>query len=470
MSIRTASWRSTASPFRPLPARRRPAPHGVGFALFLLVNLVLFTRPTDFLPGLVGFELYQYLILICLLVSFPAILQYLQEPSLEQKPIDLFVLWLLPAAFLSHVAQAALDRATSEAFAMFKIVLYYMLFVSLVLNGARLRAFTGWLVLFASLVAMLGILDFHEQLGFLPNGKLPRLKNEFGMEAVEDKTRMYGPGIFQDPNDIAALIGSTFLLLLGRLQDKRSGPLRFLWLLPLGVLGYGLYLSQSRGGTLAIAAGLGVLFTLRFGLGRGLLVSLFLAPLVGAFLAMRQADLSSHHDSGQTRIQLWNEGLVMFRANPLFGVGVNEYQVHAGQVAHNSYLHAFGEMGFFGGVAFFAAFYLALEGMIGLYRPVSQGAGKPLPPVIQDEDFAQVGPYVFAALVTYMVSMFTLTLNYLVPTYAFLGMAAVMVRRAVTWPPRKPTLFSVNLVGRMAIYSIVYLVFMFLVVRAFFRP
>ncbi|MFQ3591687.1 MAG: O-antigen ligase family protein [Gemmataceae bacterium] len=469
MRLLTAPTSTALSPLRSVRSRGSSAPYGLGFALFLLVNLVLFTRPTDFLPGLVGFELYQYVILVCLLVSFPAILQYLQEPHLEQKPIDLFVLLLLPAAFMSHIAQASLDQAISEAFAMFKIIIYYLLFVSLVSNGARLRAFTGWLVLFAALVALLGILDFHQQLGFLPNGKLPRLKNEFGIEAVEDITRMYGPGIFQDPNDIAALICSATMLLLGRLLDKRSGPIRYLWVFPLAGLGYGFYLSQSRGGMLAIAAGLAVLFTIRYGLQRGLLVSLLLAPLVVAFLAMRQADLSSHHDSGQTRIQLWNEGLVMFRANPVFGVGVNEYKTHAGQVAHNSYLHAFGEMGTFGGVPFFAAFYLALAGLIRLYRPIPQGTSKPLPPQILDEDFEQVGPYVFAALVTFMVSMFTLTLNYLVPTYAFLAMASVVLHRAPTVPRLTPMVFSLNLVVQMAIYSLIYLVLMFAMVRALFR-
>jgi O-antigen ligase len=456
-------------PLRPAGRPHSPAPHGLGFALFLLVNLVLFTRPTDYLPGLGNFELYQYVILSCLLISFPAILQYLQEPGIEARPIDLFVMFLLPAAFMSHVGQAQLDQAASEGFAMFKIVIYYLLFVSLVINGARLRDFTGWLVLFATLVALLGILDFHSQLSFLPNGKLPRLKNELGMETEEDTTRMYGPGIFQDPNDIAALICSASLLLLGRLLDKRSGPVRFLWLLPMGILAYGFYLSQSRGGMLAVAAGLGVLFVLRFGVQRGLMVSVLLAPLVLGFLAMRQADLSSHHDSGQTRVQLWNEGLVMFRANPVFGVGVNEYKSHARQVAHNSYLHAFGEMGVFGGLPFFAAFYLALEGLIRLYWPIRAGIGKPAPRAILDEDYAQVGPYVFAALVTYMVSMFTLTLNYLVPSYAFLAMASLMLRRAPTEPALPPTVFSPNLLVRMAILSVLYLAFMFLVVRALFR-
>lgn len=459
----------TPQPLRPTPPGGRIAPYGLGFALFLLVNLVLFTRPTDYLPGLSSFELYQYLILTCLLVSFPAILQYLQEPGLEQRPIDLFVMLLLPAAFMSHVAQAQLDQAVAEAFAMFKIVIYYLLFVSLVINGPRLRSFTSWLVLFATLVALLGILDFHSLLTFLPKGKLPRLKNELGMETEEDTTRMYGPGIFQDPNDIAALICSASILLLGRLFDKRSGPVRFLWFLPMIVLAYGFYLSQSRGGMLAVVAGLGVLFVLRFGIQRGLLVSMILAPLVLGIMAMRQADLSSHHDSGQTRVQLWNEGLVMFRANPVFGVGVNEYKSHARQVAHNSYLHAFGEMGTFGGLPFFAAFYLALEGMIRLYSPTPQGPGRPRPPTMLDENYEQVGPYVFAALVTYMVSMFTLTLNYLVPTYAFLAMASLMLRRAPTQPRLVPTVFSPNLLVRMAILSVLYLAFMFVVVRALFR-
>src|SRR3954453_11040768 len=94
------------APARPPPLRpaRRPAPeapakNGLGFGLFLLVNVALFLRPADFIPGLIGVEVYFYVIIACLLVSFPAILDHLQPRKLEERPIDLCVLLLLPAVF-----------------------------------------------------------------------------------------------------------------------------------------------------------------------------------------------------------------------------------------------------------------------------------------------------------------------------------------------------------------------------------
>ena len=51
------------------------------------------------------------------------------------------------------------------------------------------------------------------------------------------------------------------------------------------------------------------------------------------------------------------------RQAPLFGIGYTEYAEEIGQVAHNSYVHAFTELGLFGGTLFVSAFYLAFVGV-----------------------------------------------------------------------------------------------------------
>ena len=45
------------------------------FVLFLLVNAALFIRPAEILPGMEHVELYKLLIIPCLLVAFPAVLE-----------------------------------------------------------------------------------------------------------------------------------------------------------------------------------------------------------------------------------------------------------------------------------------------------------------------------------------------------------------------------------------------------------
>ena len=38
----------------------------MAFVLFLLVNFVLLVRPQEFLPGMIGWHLYEPAILVCL--------------------------------------------------------------------------------------------------------------------------------------------------------------------------------------------------------------------------------------------------------------------------------------------------------------------------------------------------------------------------------------------------------------------
>ena len=97
--------------------------------------------------------------------------------------------------------------------------------------------------------------------------------------------RLAGSGIFNDPNEIGVLIAAALLLGLYWLFDQRSGLLRFLWIAPLVFFLYALTLTQSRGAVLALAAGLGVFLTARFGWRTALLFGVVLLPAGALLLA-----------------------------------------------------------------------------------------------------------------------------------------------------------------------------------------
>ncbi|NBO93239.1 MAG: O-antigen ligase domain-containing protein [Planctomycetia bacterium] len=444
--------------------RRRPEPNGLGFGLFLLVNVVLFLRPSDFIPGMLGLELYVYVIVLCLLVSFPAIVEFLQPARLESRPIDLCVVLLLPAVVMSHLAHVDLDRAWADGLAYAKILVYYLLFVGLVKTPQRLWWFIMVLAVCASGVAILGLCDFFQMI------HLPRMKDSLGRDPIQDPTRMVGPGLLQDPNDMCLFLITSGLLFLAIVSDKRLGVLRWLGLGPLALFAVGVYLTQSRGQLLSLGVGLGVLMVMRFGFQRGLFLGLLLAPLMLAVLVTRQADLSVQSDTGQMRIQLWNEGLVMFRANPVFGVGANRYQEDAGQVAHNSYMQAFGDLGAFGGVLFLAAVLLALEGLYRLGKPHFRPGSGWQPLRFADPDLARLVPFVAAATAAYATGMFTLTLNYMVMTYTILGLAGTLIADARVRPSIVPARFDLTLMTRMTGLSVFFMAGMFVLVRLLFRP
>src|SRR6516165_11011518 len=58
-----------------------------GFALFILLNAVLFIRPAEIVPDLLDLPIYEVLILSCVVVSLPAILERVRLSSLAAQPI-----------------------------------------------------------------------------------------------------------------------------------------------------------------------------------------------------------------------------------------------------------------------------------------------------------------------------------------------------------------------------------------------
>ena len=133
------------------------------------------------------------------------------------------------------------------------------------------------------------------------------------------------------------------------------------WLMPLGLFLYALALTHSRGGFLAFLVALVVFLRYRFSTGKMLLLAGVMLPLVLYFFAGRQTSFdAASAGTGQTRIQLWSDGLYHLRTSPLFGVGTHEFHKLAGQEAHNSFVHSYAEMGLFGGTLFLGAFFYAL--------------------------------------------------------------------------------------------------------------
>jgi O-antigen ligase len=164
-----------------------------------------------------------------------------------------------------------------------------------------------------------------------------------------------------------------------------------------------------------------VLFWAKFGRKKSFLMAVAVLPLVFVLFAGRQTSLDTAQGTGQRRIQLWNEGLTLLIHSPFLGIGTSQYEQHVGQVAHNSFIHAFTELGFFGGALYLGAFVYALT---SLARLGARGVQ------IRDPQVARLRPYILAALASYTICEFSLTHCYLVPTYGMLALATVCINLA----------------------------------------
>jgi O-antigen ligase len=447
------------APVRPAARAAAAPPHAAGFFLFLLVNAALFVRPAEIVPALVGWNIYEFLILACLALSIPAVLEQFTAKSLELRPVTLCVLGVFLAILLSHLAQLDFAKLYENGILFGKIVVYYVLFVGLVNSPARLRAFLFWMLLFATVTISIAVLQFHGVV------KLPNLEQTIDYAHNKqtgqdlDFVRLAGSGIFNDPNELGVLISVAFLLGLYWLFDQRSGPPRFLWVAPLVFFFYALTLTQSRGAVLALAAGLGVFLTARFGWRAALLIGVAALPVGALFLTSRMTAISTGEGTAQERIQIWSDGMMLMRDAPLFGVGKDVFDKAIGHVAHNSYLQCFVELGVFGGMFFLGAFYLAISQLFRM--------GDRRKHAFLDPQAARLHPYLFGVVASYAVGMASLTLCYNLPTYTVLALATVFARTTPMNPPLAATRFDLRLLGRLLAVAVVGFGVLYVFVRLF---
>jgi O-antigen ligase len=430
--------------------------NGLGFALFVLLTGTIFTRPSEIIPGLQNAPIYAVLILACIAMFLPRMLKQLTLRSLRNNPITLCVVGLLAAVALSRVSHFAVADAADNAWIFAKVLLYYLLLVSVLEAPAKVRSFLLWLVAWMMVLAVLPLLQYHGiiNLSFLIPLKERNLDEITGQEFAV--TRLIGIGIYGDPNDLAHILAAGVPICLYALGQRSFGKLRYGWLVPLGLFVYAIALTKSRGGFIALVTGVVTFSLLRYGWRRTLLLGILAMPALPMLLSDRQIDISTHEETGQQRIQVWSDALLALRSNPVFGLGAWQFGGEDDLVAHNSYLQAYAELGLFGGTLFFGMYYLAL-------REMGRLALQSAPPV--HPQLVPLLPCLTASLAAYAAGMLTLTRNFIPPTYLFPGLAAVCL--GFVLPSAQASLQRVNprLLGRLLLLSVMFVIGLHVFVR-----
>ncbi|WP_422925449.1 O-antigen ligase family protein [Singulisphaera sp. PoT] len=431
----------------------------MGFTLFILVNAILFIRPAELVPAMAGLPIYNILISASLAVSFSKVTGQLSSNSLRDNPINACVLGLLISIILSHLTHFSFSAAKEGGVEFAKVLLYYLLLVSVVDTPTRFLRFLRLLAGFTVVLTVLALLQYHGVIN------IPSLQSIADLEVDASGNnfsvlRLCSTGIYNDPNDLCMILLVGMAICLFGMGDKKIGPLRFFWVLPLMMFGYALTKTHSRGGFLAMLAAMMVLFLARFGTRKAVPLLVIALPAVFVVFAGRQTNISTEGDTGQDRIQLWSSGLLLFRQSPLFGIGQNRYADEVGLVAHNSFVHAFTELGILGGTLFTGLFYYSLGTLhrLGSYRNW-----------IRDPEIRRFRPYLMAIVAAYGTGLLTISRNYIVPTYMIFGIVTVYLRLATDGSPVVPRRFGSNLVGHFAMISIAFVVSAYLFIRMFAR-
>jgi putative inorganic carbon (HCO3(-)) transporter len=316
----------------------------VVIALYLLVY---FIRPAEWIPWLYfNWQLYVGVIAL-FIIAYSAITKKDQDRYADDKS-NLYLLGFIIIAMFSSVANGWVGGAYQFLLKfMPSIVGYY-----LVTYGTKTKS--QWEFIVGLLIFCLMFISWQAYLeistGSAVGGLQPymRVINEDSVNETSVPQAIWY-GVFRDPNDLGMALTMFVPYLLNKLLEKK-----FIYFLPLGLIINAIYLTNSRGTIVALIVGLGMYFLLRKRSYKGLLIAGLLAVLVLAVGPARVAQLNTSEESAAGRFDAWYEAIYLFRHNPFFGVGVDNFQEYHEITAHNSYMLVLAETGFFGLVCFLA--------------------------------------------------------------------------------------------------------------------
>lgn len=406
----------------------------MNFAFFVLLNAVLLLRPEEVIPSLAGFRLYFIVVGLSILTSFGRLKEILAPSSLRDRPIAVCVLLFYFSTVFSNLALGRVNDAMFEFGPEFaKVILFYFLLLANVDTEWHFRAYVASLIGLIVLLTAIALAQHHGTIDI--EGFKFCYQTEYNPETGEEflLKRLVATGIFNDPNDLCLVLGLAILSCIYLCTtSSEMGFARIMWLLPIPFYAYAVIETHSRGGLLGIMAGISSYLFSRFGGAKSMPLAIGGASLLLMLLGGRSTSMEGGGTAHQ-RVMIWSDGITTLFSHPHMiptGMGLGWFYSNEGLVAHNSFVQAFVELGLIGGSSFFLAFLLCGW----MCHQVGRGWDAP-------QWAITARPYVFGVLVGYAIGCYSVTRNFVIPTYLTLGLVSVIIDQSI---PNLPERYRVN--------------------------
>ena len=317
------------------------------YACLLLYVTLIYVRPAEIVPE------WATIPFVDILTGISAAIGIFSIGAKPRKILDLPQDKLL-LAFWAIIAISSFKVWFSGVYyallAFMPPVFVYFLIRASVQSLAQLKGLAYLLIALNVFLAVNGIVQYNTGVGL----------GDVGM--ILD--RIYGLGIFNDPNDLGMTFVMTvpFVLLTIGLRDTWL-LFRILGIIVLGVLLVAMYYTNSRGAILGLDATMVAYSFIKFSKPKATVASAVLIALVTVAAPSRGNEMTFDESSAQTRIHSWAEGWAMLKSHPLTGVGYDQYTEYHYAVAHNSFVHTFAELGLIGAYIFVGMFYWYFKGL-----------------------------------------------------------------------------------------------------------
>ena len=328
-----------------------------------------------------------------------------------QAPQTIFMFGFLCALVASHLRHLYFGSGGAlTAFTDFsKTIIMYTLIANVVNSEKKFGVTIGLLTILTLILAIQGIMQHKTGYGWAGQ---PLLKGG----------RITWIGIFNDPNDLALAFVIIVPFLLNAIFIS---PIRYKIIsLPiLGTLLYAIYLTNSRGGVLALLTA--IFYYFFFYLKRkghpilGIAIAVFFVAILFAHGPSRMKMLSVKEASAYGRIEAWYEGIQMLKSAPLFGVGYRMFTDYYFLTAHNSIMLCAAETGLIGLFFWVGLYYFCFKNLLNLQKAENESS----------EKIKNIKYYAFAleaGLIGFLASAFFLSRTYITLPYIMIALVVAL--------------------------------------------
>lgn len=434
----------------------------MSFALFIVYLLMVFVRPAEHFVELREVPFMEIASILALVGAALAILMG-SRPPLRAGQVSLLlsiVVWML---FTVVVTPASSSENFDKVLGFVKSATTAFLLVILnVTTVRRVRAVAFVLTIPAVFLAVRTASDYQTHLEEVSRHTRGDLEtegadttwdsNEPSGEAApkfapDDEFRVMNKGLFGDPNDLAltliAILPFTIAL------RRRASPVRnvlLVWL-PVAVIIYGIYVTRSRGGVLALACVLGLLVRHRLGNSLSLATAgIAVVGLMGAgFVGSRSMSMDQ---SAEGRVEMWSAGLQNLKGSPVWGIGFSNFDGVNVKAAHSAYVQCFAELGIVGYVLWLALMMVTLDDLRQIHATAQ----------LEDADLRLWGRAIQVSLIGFLIGAIFLSRAYDVQLFILLGLGTAIgdvARRRGYLKGSRSLLVWIYSVGGVAIGSII---------------
>lgn len=289
-------------------------------------------------------------------------------------------------------------------------------------------------------------------------GQMSPAENDFGDLAEGNQViRIRGLGVMHDPNDLAVGLVVAVALLGAAWRPGARGRNICLVIVPGMFFCYGVYLTHSRGGTLALLVVLGGNFARRLSrrVTIAIMVVLLASVIVLDFAGGGRNLISPSDESASERIVAWTEGLEMLKSSPLFGVGYAQFLDYHTLTAHNAMVLCFAENGLIG---YFFWLALLVMTLVQLHELTKHTGPEPL-----DRDIRRWAGSLQLATAGFLSAAFFLSRTYIPLLYLVVGLSVALIQIAreanrPLWSPSLPKFGAIVLGCEAASVLLIYVI------------